>query len=68
MEGIRRAQFELGDEVEVEVSSLGGLGVYEQATAADVVGQLHEAGKHILEQACSQTSTFMVGVDAQPTK
>jgi hypothetical protein len=44
VEVVGGARLELGDEVKVEVASLGRLCVNEQAAAADVGGELAESG------------------------
>ena len=49
MEGIGGGWFEGGDEMEVEVPGLGGLGVYEQTSAPDLGSELSSSAEHILQ-------------------
>ena len=48
MEGIGGGWLEGGDEMEIEVPSLGGLRMYEQASASDLGSELSSSGDHIL--------------------
>jgi hypothetical protein len=66
MQVVSGARLKLGHKVEVEVPRLSGLGVNKQAAATDVIGDLDEAGKDILEEAGSKPVAFVVDVDAQP--
>lgn len=62
MKLVCRASLEFGDEMEVEVAGLLGLGVDEQAPAADLVGQLDQAGEDVSEQPSAQPSKFVVHI------
>jgi hypothetical protein len=52
--------------VEVEIPCLLGLGVNKQAPATDVVGDLDEAGKGVLEEAAPEPVALVVDVHAKP--
>lgn len=60
---VGRARLELGDEVQVEVSSLVGLGVNQERTAADVVGELQQSSEHILQERRAQPQAFVMDIN-----
>jgi hypothetical protein len=65
VELVGRARSEPGDEVQVEVACIVGLGVDEQASAADVLIGVEEPGDDIAEQASLKSSALVVDVDAE---
>jgi hypothetical protein len=66
MQVVGGARLELRHKVEVEAPCLLGLGVNKQAPATDVVGDLDEASKDVLEQAAPEPVALVVDVDAKP--
>ena len=63
---IGRAVLELGHEVTIEVAGVVRLGVHQQATTTDVVGQLEQPGEDVLQQCRAETATLVSDVDAEP--
>ncbi|HZT64965.1 MAG TPA: hypothetical protein VFA11_04175 [Acidimicrobiales bacterium] len=63
MKVIGRAGLELGDEMQIEITGLSGFGMYEKAAASDVLGQLSQPGKHVLEEPCAKAPALMVDMD-----
>ncbi len=68
VEVVGGARLELGHHVQVEGSGTSGLGVHEEATAADVPGQCGEAGEDVLEQTRTESPPFMVDVDGEASE
>jgi len=66
MKLISGACFELRDEVEVESPGLLGLGVDQQASAADVISDAEQTGDGVREEAGAQSSAFVACVHAEP--
>lgn len=62
VELVGRRRFELWDEVPVEVPRLGGLGVDEQGTTADLLPERVGPRDHVAEQPGSEPVTLVVGV------
>jgi hypothetical protein len=57
---------EVGEQVQVAVTGIVGIGVHEQGSAADLVGHREEAQQDVLEQAGTQAAALVSAVDAQP--
>ena len=68
MEGIGGGWLEGGDEMEVEVPSLGGLGMYEQTSASDLASELSSSGDHILEESGAEPASLVVDRNPEPAK
>lgn len=64
VEGVGGGWFEFGDEVEVEVSGVGGFGVDEQASTADGGAEFGCSSGDVLDEAGAEAVSFVVGVDA----
>jgi hypothetical protein len=62
---VSRAWLELGHSVEVKCTRLSGLGMNEEAPAADVVGKLDEAGEDVLQKGCSESFALVADVYAE---
>jgi|SRR5271165_1961017 len=52
----------------VEIAGLGGLGVHEETTTADVVGQLQEPSEDVLKQPRTKSAPLVVDVHAEAGK
>lgn len=65
MEVVGRAGCQLGDQVEVEGAGLVRLSVDEEATAANVLADVEQPGDGISEEAGTEPSSLVVGVDAE---
>ena len=66
MQVVGRARHELRHEVEVERSRLVGLGVDEQASAADLVTDVEQPGDRVDEQSCPEAAVLVGQVDPEP--
>ena len=62
------AREQLGDEMEVEVAGVVGLGVDEQAATADLVAQIDEPGDHVGEQPGAEAVALVLDVDAEASE
>jgi hypothetical protein len=65
VEVVGRAWFELGNQVQTEVTGLNGLGVHEETPTPDIFGQLHQSNKDVLKQSCAEPSSFVVDLHAK---
>jgi hypothetical protein len=61
------AGLELGYEMTAEVAGFGGFGVHQDASTADVVGEVNQA-KDILEHSGPESCTFVVGVHTESSE
>jgi len=68
MKVVGGARLELGYEMNVEVAGVGGLGVDEKARTTDVIGELNDPRKDVLEHPGSKTCAFVVDADAKSSE
>lgn len=63
MEGVGGGWLERWDEMEIEVSGLGGPGMHEQTSAPDLPPELSSPGDHILQESCAEPVSLVVDRD-----
>ncbi|MEB3979963.1 hypothetical protein OQ968_01645 [Mycobacterium sp. 663a-19] len=59
---------ELGYEMNVEPAGLGGFGMHEQASTANVIRECGEPSEDVLEQSDSQSRALMLDVHAESSQ